>query len=39
MALVAAPWLAQLLVASGHVEDVVDDLEEDAKLVSEAAVR
>ena len=30
--LVAAAWLAERLVRSGHVEDVIDDLEEHAQL-------
>ena len=38
MSLVASMWLAELLVALGHVEDVVDDLEEDAQLVGEPAI-
>ena len=32
MALVAALRLAQRCVGAGHVEDVVDDLEQDAEL-------
>src|SRR5262245_17758323 len=32
MSLVASARLAEPLVASGHVEDVVDDLEENAQL-------
>ena len=39
MSLVASTGLAQLLVASGHVEDVVDDLEEDAELAGKPAIR
>ena len=34
--LVAALRLAERRVGSGHVEDVVDDLEEDAELAGEA---
>src|SRR5439155_21714724 len=37
--LVAAMRLSQLFVASGHVEDVVDDLEQDAQLVGKTAIR
>src|SRR5437868_3420079 len=32
MSLVAPMWLAELLVALGHVENVVDDLEKDPQL-------
>ena len=39
MSLIAAPRLAELLVAAGDVEDVVDDLEQDAELVGEAPIR
>ena len=39
MALVGAAWLAQLLVAAGHVEDVVDDLKEDARARRRSAGR
>ena len=39
MALVGALRLAELLVGAGHVEDVVDDLEQDPELLGEAAVR
>ena len=34
---IGAVRLAQLLVAAGHVEDVIDDLEEDPELGGEAA--
>src|SRR5215218_343050 len=39
MSLVAAVGLSKLLVASGDVQNVVDDLEENAQLIGEAAVR
>jgi len=39
MTFVAAMRLSQLFIASGHVEDVVDDLEQDAQLVGKTAVR
>ena len=39
VALVAALRLAERVVGPGHVEDVVDDLEEHAELGGEAAVR
>ena len=38
MALVAALRLAQRCVGAGHVEDVVDDLEQDAELRSVAPI-
>src|SRR4029077_266358 len=38
MSLIASMWLAELLVALGDVEDVVDDLEEDPQLASETAI-
>src|SRR5215207_4593787 len=37
MSLVASMWLAELLVALGHVEDVVDDLEENSQLSGKTA--
>ena len=36
--LIGALWLSELGVRTGHVEDVVDDLEEDPELLGEAAV-
>ena len=39
MPLIASARLAELLVGAGHVEDVVDDLEQDTQLIGETAVR
>ena len=36
---VASTRLAELFVASGDVEDVIDDLEEDAELIGEPSIR
>src|SRR5436305_12563096 len=38
MTLIRALGLAELLVRTGHVENVVDDLEQDAELVGETPV-
>ncbi len=37
--LIAASWLSQCIIGAGHVEYVVDDLEEHAQLGGEAAER
>src|SRR4051812_31556347 len=39
MTLVGAAWLSELRFVAGHVEDVVDDLENDAELCREAPKR